>query len=355
MHPQRHLPRIGACGYPLTDNIFSVRRSSRFLSVCIILLLVCGGLSQSSRAQNLGNTVFRFLNLPTSARPAALGGSHISLSNGDVSLFQQNPAYLGSDHHRQVALSYVNHLSDVNLGFISGAHHIESYGTAGLGIRYVDYGEIVKKDERGNTLGSFRANDLSLSLGFGRSYSPHFQYGGSVDFIYSGMDIYQSTGIGFNFGALYKRPDQSLTLGASLNNAGYQTAAFDNRREQLPLNMSVAVTKRLTHTPLRISIMGSKLNHWPRRIATETQEPDFMEDVIRHLVVGGEFIIRSNVFLRVGYNYYKNQQLKTNERLDMAGFSYGMGFTIRDIQFDFSRSSYSKIGALTQLSIQTSL
>lgn len=346
---------MGACGFPLTAKTFSVRRSSRFLLACVVLLLVCGGLSQTSYAQSLGNTVFRFLNLPTSARAAALGGSHISLSNGDVSLFQQNPAYLNSDQHRHVALSYVNHLSDLSLGFISGAYHIGSYGTAGLGIRYVNYGEIVKKDERGNTLGSFRANDLSLSLGFGRSFSPHFQYGGSIDFIYSGMDIYQSTGIGFNFGALYKRPDQSLTVGASLNNAGYQTTAFDNRQEKLPLNMVLAVTKRLTHTPLRISIMGTKLNHWPRRIATETQDPDFLEDVIRHLVVGGEFIISSNVFLRVGYNYYKHQQLKTNERLDTAGFSYGMGFTIRDIQFDFSRNSYSKIGALTQLSIQTSL
>jgi hypothetical protein len=332
-----------------------VHRSSGLLLVCVILLLIGGGLSQSSRAQNLDNTVFRFLNLPTSARAAALGGSHISLSDGGISVFQQNPAYLDPDQHREVALSYINHLHDVSLGFISGAYQINSYGTAGVGIRYVNYGEIDKKDEHGNSLGSFRAKDLSVSLGFGRTLSSHFQYGGSVDFIYSGMDIYQSTGIGFNLGAIYKRPDQSLTIGASLNNAGYQTSTFANRRERLPLNMAIAVTKRLAHSPLRISVMGTKLNHWPRRIATESKHPDFLKDVMRHLVVGGEFIISSNVFLRVGYNYYKHEQLKTKERLDMAGFSYGMGFTIRNIQFDFSRNSYSKIGALTQLSIQTSL
>jgi len=320
-----------------------------------LLLFIASSLLLTASAQSLDNTVFRFLNLPTSARSSALAGTHISLNDADVALFQQNPAYLHADQHRQFSLSYINHLSDVNVGFFSGAYHIQGYGTAGVGVRYVNYGQIDKKDELGNQLGTFNATDLALSLGFGRSYSKHFQYGGSLDLIYSGMDIYQATGIGLSLGALYMRPDESLTIGASLNHAGYQTSTYDTRREDLPLNMAVAITKRLTHTPLRIILMGTKLNEWPRHIATESEDPAFGEDLMRHLVMGGEFIISSNVFLRLGYNYYKHKQLQTNERLDMAGVSYGIGITIRDIQFDFSRNSYSKMGALTQLSIQTSL
>jgi hypothetical protein len=279
----------------------------------------------------------------------------VALPDAGISLYQENPAYIHPRQHRQFAASYINHLSDINIGFLNGAFKIRNYGTAAVGMRYVNYGEIDKKDELGNDLGTFQANDLALTLGFGRSDSEYFRYGGSIDLIYSGYDVYQSTGVGINAGVLYTRPDQQFTVGASLNHLGYQVTTYNDTRGSLPLNLSVGLSKRIQHTPLRISLMGTKLNQWPRRTPTENQSPDIGEDIMRHLVLGGEFIISDNVFLRVGYNYYKHQQLKTNEGLDFAGVSYGLGITIRNIQFDFSRSSYSDIGGLTQLSIQTSL
>lgn len=332
-------------------------RNAFNISTVFLLTALCLGysLASESRAQGIDKTVFRFLNLPSSARTAALGGSHVSLNDAGISLFQENPAYLRPDLHRQFAASYVNHLSDINIGFLNGAYSIKDYGTAAAGIRYVNYGTLDRKDEAGNDLGTFQANDLALSMGFSRSDTEHLRYGGSMQLIYSGYDTYQSTGIGFNVGLLYTRPEKKFTLGASLNNAGYQLSAYNNHRGQLPLNLAVGLTKRIKYTPLRISITGTKLNQWPRRTPTERQSPGFGEDLMRHLILGGEFIISDNVFLRVGYNYYKHEQLKTKERLDFAGVSYGIGITIRKIQLDFSRSSYSEIGSLLQLGIQTSL
>jgi len=320
----------------------------------LTFLLIAGSVS-ATLAQSTTSPVFRFLNLPVTARSAALGGNHISLNDGDVSLFQLNPAYLDTPSHRNLAISYINHLSDVNLGFISGAWSLNNIGTVGGGLRYVNYGQFNRTGPDGEDMGTFHANDIALDVGIGRRYNAHFRYGASISFIYSGYDSYQSTGIGLTVGGLYWFPDQHLSLGAVIKNIGYQTGTYDGLREPLPLDIGLGISKKLEHTPLRLSILFHKLNNWDLRTYGDEGSPNFKDNFFRHLVVGTEFILSSHVQLRFGYDYYQHEQLKTGSRLDTAGFSFGLSIMVKKYRFGFSRNSYSALGGLTQFSFQTNI
>ncbi|HML84238.1 MAG TPA: hypothetical protein PKE52_03670 [Bacteroidales bacterium] len=58
----------------------------RKFSTLIIIALLISGLSNKSMAQSGGDASFAFLNLPASARIAALGGNSLAINDKDLSL-----------------------------------------------------------------------------------------------------------------------------------------------------------------------------------------------------------------------------------------------------------------------------
>ena len=115
-------------------------------SITIILLV-----SQSSVfAQSQFDHVYRFLEVPSSAVAAALGGYHVGAFSSNSSMFSLNPAYLQESNSNTIHASFVNYLLDARYGYANYSHHVPSIGTLGFGIRYAGYGDLVLK--RGLTL-----------------------------------------------------------------------------------------------------------------------------------------------------------------------------------------------------------
>jgi hypothetical protein len=76
---------------------------------------------------------------------------------------------------------------------------------------------------------------------------------------------------------------------------------------------------------------------------------------MRHLVIGGEFIITKNFFLRGGYNYQHRKELKVPEKRGMTGFSFGFGFRVYKFHFSYARAVYHLAGASNNFSISFNL
>ena len=74
----------------------------------ILLTMAAVALSASFglRAQD-GTTAYNFLNISPSSHVYGLGGHNISLIDDDVNLTEQNPALLGPEVEKQVALNYM--------------------------------------------------------------------------------------------------------------------------------------------------------------------------------------------------------------------------------------------------------
>src|SRR5687768_14150156 len=100
----------------------------------IVLLILCQ-LYGLAWAQTGGGSSYSFLDIPMTARAAALGGSNMSIWGDDVNLLYSNPALLNPSMHKQFALNYCDYVGDLNFWYLGYAHSLGKNGTAGLSMQ----------------------------------------------------------------------------------------------------------------------------------------------------------------------------------------------------------------------------
>ncbi len=326
------------------------------LKIIPLCLLICFSAPvEQAEAQDAQQTVYRFLQLSSSPRAAALGGNHVAMNDADASLTFINPAYISERMDGNFAISYLNHISDVNMGFVSTAWDMPYVGMIAAGVRFIDYGEIRQSNAMGEDLGSMSARDLALSVGHARPVAENLTAGISTALIYSGYGPVSSGAFSVTGGLFYYLESAELNIGAVVSNVGTQIRTFSGRNEPLPIDIRLGVSRKLENLPLRLNLTAHSLQQWEIKTANDEEDPDFLKNLLRHFTLGGELMISSSVHIRVGYDHLTNSELKAGSRLDTAGFALGVGFRIKGIQFDLSQSSFSELGGVTRIGIHTYL
>jgi len=328
-------------------KILTVRKIVVFIAFCCAFNTVF--------AQSNTSSVFRFLEVTPNAYASALGGNQTGLYKGDFSLLFLNPAYLSANASGSVSASYINFLGDANMGFTSAVYDVEGVGTFGAGIRFVGYGEFDELDENGNQLGTFHANDIAVSGAYSIPVFEKLRAGAGLDFIHSSYSAYKSSAVAVSAGLFYRDTTSDFSAGITVRNLGTQLSSFDEVREPLPLDISVGISKQPEGFPFMLSLTFKELNNWDMPIFGETENPSAFNNIMRHVLIGGETTMGENLYLRLGYDHYLHEQTQTGKNFDLAGIAFGIGFTIKDITFDLSRNSYSKLGGLTRFSVKTAL
>ena len=308
-------------------------------------------LATPSIAQPSNLSGFSFLRLEPSARASALGGSFVAVPGEDATGIYFNPALLHPSMEGALSFSYLNHLSDINAGFISYARAFSSIGTLGFGLRFVNYGTLQGATSTGEKTGTFGAGDVALTVGTSREYSERIRYGANVHVVYSSVSSYSATALATDFGVTYSKPETGLTAGASINNLGFALNSLGEQRDDLPFDIRLGASKKLTHLPLLISLMVYNLDE----IGGDIGDKSRLDALVEHVALGGEFLLGSSLRARIGYNHRRHNDLKTKSRLDLAGFAFGIGLKLNRFTFDYGRNSWSANGALNQLSVATSL
>ncbi|HEX7069451.1 MAG TPA: PorV/PorQ family protein, partial [Rhodothermales bacterium] len=279
------LPPLIASSRVAMRDFLSGTIVSRFIRVS--LLSGCLALALPSRAHADAEPLsgFGFLQLESSARAAALGGSLSALYADDVNVLFHNPALLNADMNGVASLSYLNYLYDVNAGFLAYAQEFQGIGTVAAGIRFLTWGEMTERDETGEELGTFGATDVALTVGLSRDAGEGLRYGGNVHLVRSNIASFNAVALAADAGVAYHVPDQGLTVSASINNVGRALDSFGSVDDDLPLDLRLAVSKRLAHVPLLLSLTAYNL-HQP------TDAPDDVGTVNRafqFLKLGAEF------------------------------------------------------------------
>jgi hypothetical protein len=322
-------------------------------SLLALLFLVFG--CSVGVAQYGSKATWRFLNVPTSPFSAALGGVPVSLTTGSPAQMHANPAFLTPESSRNLSVSYTRYLSDANMGFLSSAYDIEKIGTLGVGLRFINYGQLDRIDEFGIDRGSFNASDVAFKVALARNFEDWIRFGLAADFIYSSYDSYQASGVAFSGGVLYDDPEANYSVGLSFINLGTQLSTFDGTREELPFDLRLGVTRKLQYLPLRITFTAHQLHKWDLRTVNDESDPGFFANLARHMALGGDFLFSESFRVRVGYNHLTHEELKTGQRLELVGFGFGVAIKYKGIDVEFSRNSYSVMGSLFQLGINTRL
>ena len=312
-----------------------------------LALASLGILADSARAQSSRESGFDLLRMEPSARAAALAGTVGPVESEDPTAVYYNPALLTDAMHRGLSLGYLNHLADVNAGFVSYARTLPRVGTLAVGVRFLSYGSFEYADEGGVRNGStFGASEAALSVTVSRELTESLRGGATVHAAFATIEEASAQALAADLGVRYEAPGgfgvsaSVHHLGTTLNSLGETT---DDR---LPLDFRLGVAKRLAHIPLTISLMGYNLHSYDG-------DGSALDEALRHVAIGGEFRFGQPVSVRFGYNPRRHEELSDGGRLDLAGVTAGFGINLRRVVFDYAYNAWSSFGGLHQLSVRT--
>ncbi len=333
-------------------------------NIIFLLFLSCN----FSFAQVGGEQIYNFLNTPTSARQAALGGKVLT-GLDDVNQGAWNPAMINQEMDNKLAVNYVNFLADINYGSVNFAHlFTRRFGTLHGGISFVDYGKLIGADEQGNETGTFHARDIAISIGYAKQIPwENFYFGANIKIINATIDNYTSYGITSDLALAYYKHDMPYRFTAIIRNIGYQITPFDEVREKLPLSIALGMSYQVEKIPLKWYLTVDNLQKWNISVAnpsdaetdiegvTTIKKITFLDNATRHFVVGAELFPEKSFNLRVGYNFRRAKELRLTEARTFAGFSLGFGLRMHNIKFNYAYTKYHPASNTSTFSLQINL
>lgn len=315
----------------------------------ILLLLALAIAPARAQPSNSEITTFPLLRFDASARAAGLGGAFVAGGNGDVNGFFYNPALSGPSTSRTVSVSYLNHLSDINVGTVVYSHTVRPLGTTfSGGLRFVHWGTFDGRNGSGERTGSFVPGDAALTVGASRSLGSRARYGANVHVLHAWIEEDQSTVVAADFGGVYRLPRHRFALGAMLRHLGGTVSGFEG---ELPMDLQVGVSKGLAHLPVLLSLTAYDLT----RLDEGIKGGSTVDHVLAHLAFGGEVLLGDALRLRAGYNHRRSSELAFTDRFDLAGLTGGFGLELGGVAVDYAYVSWSDLGGLHQLTVQADL
>lgn len=326
-------------------------RPARSIRLIAALICVAAQLDVASAVAQVEESAFQAVQLDPSARHAALAGMNPALSGRGAGSLFINPALLTEEDHGSIDVSYLNHVSDLNAGWASHARYVDGVGTVAGGFRYLSYGDFERADESGNRLGSFAASDVAVTAGVARVAGERVRYGGALNYLRSAIDSEAASAIAVDAGVIYHADGSRMTYAASVHNLGVTTSSIGARSDALPVDVRLGISRRLQHLPLLLSIGAYRLDN----LDGGPDDASALENVLYHANLAAEFQFSDSFQIRFGYSQRRHDELKIKTRLDLAGFSTGLGIMISRVAVDYAFNSWSSLGGLHRFTVRTKI
>ena len=319
-----------------------------------VLLFICA----VSYSQIGGKYTYQFLNLVTSPRQAALGGKVITIYDDDVNQAHFNPATINDEMDNHLALNYGNYFKEVTYGTASYAYTYDRHlQTFQAGVNYVNYGSFEGYDENGQPTSSFTGSEMALSLGYSYNIpNTDLHIGASAKLITSSLETYHSFGGALDIGALYIDERNDVNWALVIRNIGTQFSTYNGINEKLPLEIMAGVSQELENVPIRWHLTLENLQQWNIGFANPAQSQpslngevtdekvSFVNNALRHVIMGVELFPKKAFNLRVGYNFRRSEELRLVEQRNFSGVSLGFGLKMNKLKFNYSYSKYTLAG-----------
>ncbi|SDM84370.1 Long-chain fatty acid transport protein [Daejeonella rubra] len=240
-----------------------IKKRSFFNSLVVFILgLPVLGLAQTTQSDgkrsNTIQTAAPFLLITPDARSGAMGDAGVAISP-DANSLHWNPAKMAFlDKPTGLSASYTpwlrNLVPDVDLGYLTIYHRLDSRNTIGGALRYFSYGSIQLTDNSQNDIGVYSPNEFSIEGTYSRKFGDSFSLGTAIRYIrsslsngqFNGQDIQPATALAADASAYYKSgtilfgKDAELAFGLNISNVGSKMSYSDNGSKSfLPTNMKL--------------------------------------------------------------------------------------------------------------------
>ena len=321
-----------------------------------------------AEAQVGGENVYKFLNISTSARQIALGGKVLTLMD-DVNQPIWNPSVINSSLDNQIAVNYTSYLAGINIGSISYSKMIgKRLGNLHTSIKYLNYGTLIGADEEGNETGNFEASDVALSIGYALNLPwDNFYIGINVKVINSIISNFSSIGVATDLGILYRDERKPFVITLVVRNIGTQIKSFNGVFEKLPLEVALGGAYELEHVPIKWHLTIDNLQQWNVSASNPSNQISdingnitkenisFLNNAIRHFIVGVELFSKKAINLRLGYNFRRSKELELQNVRTFGGMSFGFGLKMNKFKLNYAYSKIYTASNVSTFSLQMDL
>lgn len=316
-----------------------VNAGSRRIVLCLLgltmMMLAAGAAAQTFKKN--GTAGFTFLEIPVTARTAALGEASIALSDGEASAMFDNPAGMGfTNSAHSLAVSYSPWFADIR-HYASGYAMKTSIGVIGAGVVMLDYGSmprtVVGEGQKVyDVIGSFSANSLVAGISYSAMLTDKFSFGGTVKYVQEKIDVYKASNVVLDGGVLYYTGLGTLRIAAVLQNFGVN-AKFINDEFKMPAVFKLGAAMEVFGDPgseNRLTLLAGALHP---------------NDSDEKVVAGLEYAWMNVLVVRGGYKFFYDEET----------YSFGVGVrppVDLQVAFDFAYSSYGRLGKVSRLTLQ---
>jgi hypothetical protein len=217
-------------------------------SISILLMVVFFSiLSYAQKPMRAGTTAANFLEIGYGVAGNSMGDAFVSISN-DLSAAYWNPAGLALLDHNEAMFSYQPWIADINCSFVAAGINLQNIGTLALSIISTNYGEmeVTSLTMQEGTGEKYNANDLAISLSFGRKLADWFSFGVTGKYLTSNIWNCNANAFAFDLGVIIntgffsqtEEKNNGLNIGMSIANYGSHYK-FDGMDLLNPIDISV--------------------------------------------------------------------------------------------------------------------
>jgi hypothetical protein len=306
-----------------------------------ILLLVA--ISATLTAQNFKRTAtsgFTFLQVPMSARDAALGETGLAGADpGPLGLFLNPAGPAFGMQSSAVGLSYSPWLAGISHYGVAYASPF-GFGLVGVSANVMDYGTIDRTVRQVGTrefasAGTFSARSMAFGLSYGRRLTDKFAFGLTLKYVEERIDVYAASNVLLDGGMIYYTGFQTLRLAAVIQNFG-TNSKFVNDEFRMPSTLRLGAAMELlggSGEPLRVTAMAVALH------------PSDNEERVH---AGLEVAWQESITLRYGHKF----------GYDEEDHSFGLGLRSNlglPVDLDFAYVLFGRLGDVVRMSVQVEL
>jgi hypothetical protein len=232
-----------------------------------------------------------------------------------------------------------------------------------LGVQNISYGEFNATDTWGNSLGTFTAGDLAMSVGTSLFAFQGWEVGTNFKLVSGTYESYQSWAIASDLVAM-RRFENSPDVVIMAKNMGTQLTTFAGQREPLPLNLLVAVGDKLKYAPFRWTFVVDQIQRPnlgyddPNNIVIDPitgeeklNPQSYLNLALRHLSGSIEFLPTRRTHLMMGYSFRRQYEMALPTRRTSGGFTVGAGMYFDKFNLHYANELRSVAGRMNTLSL----
>ncbi len=316
-------------------NRLSMGHTTKTLIASILVL--ASTLVQAQEFKKTATAGFIFLEVPASARTAALGEASLALTDENSAAVFNNPAALGfTGQEQSFSASYAPWFAEIKNYSSSFAVKTDA-GVIGVGLVLFDYGSmprtvVATNQQVYDVVGTFNANAMALGVTYSRMLTDQFSFGTTIKFVQERIDVYKASNVVLDAGVLYNTGLGTLRIAAAVQNFGVN-AKFINDEFKMPAVFKLGAA---------VEAFGSAASDHRLTLMAEARHPNDGNEKVN---IGSEYSWQNTIALRAGYKFFYDEE----------SYSIGVGVNPHlpmPVTLDLAYSDYGRLGTILRMTLQ---